>query len=67
MRRPEAVVSKIFLEDNIYGSSRDSSANSLEVLIHRLRVRLRERGARVAIHTVRGVGYMITERVEAST
>lgn len=64
MRRPDAVVSKLFLEDNIYGTSGDSAANSLEVLIHRLRARLRELGARVLVHTVRGVGYMITELVE---
>lgn len=59
MRKPGGVVSKVFLEDNIYGSGRDESANSLEVLTHRLRARLRDLGAQVAIHTVRGVGYMM--------
>ena len=60
MRRAGNVVSKVFLEDNIYGGS-PSSANSLEVLIHRLRARLNELGAQVVIHTVRGIGYMMTE------
>jgi len=61
MRKAGGVVSKVFLEDNIYGASRESSANSLEVLTHRLRSHLRELGADVAIHTVRGVGYMLSE------
>jgi DNA-binding response OmpR family regulator len=59
MRKPGGVVSKVFLEDHIYGSGRDASANSLEVLTHRLRARLRELEAQVVIHTVRGVGYMM--------
>ena len=61
MRKPGGVVAKVFLEDNIYGTGRDAAANSLEVLTHRLRTRLRDVGAWVAIHTVRGVGYMIVE------
>jgi DNA-binding response OmpR family regulator len=59
MRKPGGVVSKVFLEDHIYGSGRDASANSLEVLTHRLRARLRDLEAQVVIHTVRGVGYMM--------
>jgi DNA-binding response OmpR family regulator len=66
MRKPGGVVSKVFLEDNIYGSGRDASANSLEVLTHRLRARLRNLGAAVVIHTVRGVGYMMSEQEPAS-
>lgn len=61
MRKPGGVVSKIFLEDNIYGSGGEASTNSLEVLTHRLRARLRNLDAGVVIHTVRGVGYMMTE------
>jgi DNA-binding response OmpR family regulator len=60
MRKPGGVVLKVFLEDNIYGTSRDAAANPLEVLTHRLRARLRDLGAQVTIHTVRGVGYMMT-------
>ncbi|MFQ5565479.1 MAG: response regulator [Paracoccaceae bacterium] len=61
MRKPGGVVSKVYLEDNIYGTGHDTSANSLEVLTHRLRARLRKLGAQVVIHTVRGVGYMLNE------
>jgi len=60
MRKPGAVTSKVLLEDSIYGTGREGASNSLEVLIHRLRARLRELGADVVIHTIRGVGYMIT-------
>jgi len=60
MRKPDGVVSKVFLEDNIYGAGHSASANSLEVLTHRLRARLRDLGARVVIHTVRGLGYMLS-------
>ncbi len=66
IRKPGGVVSKVFLEDNIYGTGRDASANSLEVLTHRLRARLREFGATVVIHTVRGVGYMMTAEEETA-
>jgi DNA-binding response OmpR family regulator len=65
MRKPGGVVPKVFLEDNIYGSGPEVSANSLEVLTHRLRARLRGLGAHVVIHTVRGVGYMMA--VEEAT
>ncbi len=65
LRKAGGVVSKVFLEDNIYGAGRDGSANSLEVLTHRLRTRLRGLGADVAIHTVRGVGYMLSEAASA--
>ena len=61
MRRANRVVPKKVLEDQIYGLSDDGSANAVEVLIHRLRKQLAETGAHIAIHTVRGVGYLIKE------
>lgn len=66
MRKPGGVVPKVFLEDNIYGTGPMVSANSLEVLTHRLRARLRDLEAQVAIHTVRGVGYMMTQEEPAT-
>jgi two-component system response regulator TctD len=67
MRKSGGVVSKVFLEDNIYGAGHATSANSLEVLTHRLRARLRGLGAGVAIHTVRGLGYMMTAEESQET
>ena len=61
MRRANRVVPKKMLEDQLYGLSDDGSANAVEVSVHRLRKQLGETGANVAIHTVRGVGYLIKE------
>ena len=63
MRRANRVVPKKILEDQLYGLSADGSANAVEVSVHRLRKQLIETGAHVAIHTVRGVGYLIKEEL----
>lgn len=60
IRRGGKVVPKNQLEDNLYGMGETVSSNSLEVLVHRLRKKLQDSGAEVNIHTVRGVGYMLT-------
>lgn len=61
MRRKGSVVSKKLVEDNIFGLASDVASNAVEVYIHRLRKELADRGAKVKIHTVRGVGYVISE------
>jgi two-component system response regulator TctD len=61
MRRRDRVVSKKLIEDHIFGLSGEVASNAVEVYVHRLRKQLSERGARVQIHTVRGVGYIIAE------
>ena len=43
----------------------DSSTNAVEVYVHRLRKQLSEHGAKVQIHTIRGVGYIIAEEKPA--
>ncbi len=55
------VVSKKQVEDHIFGHSGDVASNAIEVYVHRLRRQLSERGARVRVHTIRGVGYLIAE------
>lgn len=60
-RRKRSVVSKLFLEDNLFDSGSEDSSGALDVLVFRLRSKLKEVGAEVTIHTVRGVGYMLTE------
>lgn len=65
MRQKGQVVQKTFLEDNIYGTERDLTTNPLEVLVHRLRAKLRDIGAAVSIHTVRGVGYLLSATKDA--
>jgi DNA-binding response OmpR family regulator len=61
MRRKGKVVSKKLVEDQLFGAGGDLSSNAVEVYVHRLRKQLAELGAQVAIHTVRGIGYMIGE------
>ena len=65
MRRKDRVVPKKLVEDHIFGSSGEVASNAIEVYVHRLRKQLSERGAKVQIHTVRGVGYIIAEEKPA--
>ena len=62
MRREGQVVSRSNLEEGLYGLSRNVSANSIEVLISRLRRRLGTIDAGCAIHTLHGIGYLLKER-----
>jgi two-component system response regulator TctD len=61
MRRKGRVVSKKLTEDHLVGLSGEISSNAIEVYVHRLRKQLAERGAKVEIHTIRGVGYLMAE------
>lgn len=61
LRSKGRVVSKKQVEDHIYGHSGDVVSNAVEVFVHRLRKQLADRGARVQVHTIRGVGYLIAE------
>lgn len=61
MRCKDRVVSKKLVEDQIFGLSSDVASNAVEVYVHQLRKQLSERGARVQIHTIRGVGYLMSE------
>jgi DNA-binding response OmpR family regulator len=59
MRRSGRVVSKRTVEDQIFGLANDVGSNAIEVYVHRLRKSLLDYGASAAIHTIRGVGYLI--------
>ncbi len=61
MRRAGRVVPKDVLEDKIYGFGKEVSSNSVEVHVSRLRKRLAGAGANVSVHTLRGVGYLLSE------
>lgn len=61
MRRYGRVVPKSVLEDKIYGFDEEVSSNSVEVHVSRLRKRLTKNGASVSVHTLRGVGYLLSE------
>jgi DNA-binding response OmpR family regulator len=64
MRRVGHVVPKDVMEDRIYGFDEEVSSNSVEVHISRLRKWLNETEASVVIHTLRGVGYLLSEKDE---
>lgn len=61
MRRVGRVVPKDVLEDKIYGFDEEVSSNSVEVHVSRLRKRLANSGANIVVHTLRGVGYLLSE------
>lgn len=61
LRQQGTVVIREVMEQRLYSFEAQLGSNALEVLVHRLRRRLLEAGATVAIHTVRGVGYLMAE------
>ncbi|SDP29243.1 response regulator transcription factor [Afipia sp. GAS231] len=61
LRRHGRVVPKKNVEDHIFGLSGDVASNAVEVYVSRLRKQLGEYGARIQIHTIRGVGYLMAE------
>jgi DNA-binding response OmpR family regulator len=61
MRRHGRVVTKKLVEDQLFGLAGEVASNAVEVYVHRLRKQLAEHGARVQIHTMRGLGYLIAE------
>ena len=60
-RRKGRVVAKRALEDHLFGLTGELGSNAVEVYVHRVRKRLLDSGARAQVHTIRGVGYMISE------
>ncbi|WBO21397.1 response regulator transcription factor [Sphingomonas abietis] len=63
LRRPERVVTKRYVEDQLFGMDEGLGSNAVEVYIHRLRRKLEKREATAHIETIRGVGYIL-RRVE---
>ena len=61
MRRAGQVVPKRLLEDMVYGLNDEIMPNTIEALVSRLRRRLESLEAHVSIHTLRGIGYLLTE------
>jgi DNA-binding response OmpR family regulator len=61
LRRGGRVVPKKLVEDQLFGLGGEIGSNAIEVYVHRLRKALQDRGAKLIIHTVRGVGYLIEQ------
>lgn len=61
LRRMGRVVPKDSIEQNLYSFDEVASRNSIEVLVHRLRRKLTDAGVDQRIHTLRGIGYLLTD------
>jgi len=62
MRRLGRVIPKALLEEKLYGLDEELGSNAIPVHIHHLRRKLLDAGAKVEIHTVRGIGYLLVEK-----
>lgn len=60
LRRVGRVVPKAVLEEKLYGLDEEVESNAIPVHVHHLRRKLKGSGATAEIHTVRGVGYLLT-------
>ncbi|MGA0564538.1 response regulator [Ancylobacter sp. VNQ12] len=61
MRRAGRVLTKETIERALYGFNEELESNAVEVLLHRLRRKLAGAGATPAIHTLRGIGYLMDD------
>jgi len=61
LRRRGNVAPKRLFEDHLFGLTDELGSNAVEVYVYRLRKMLADAGATMKIHTVRGVGYLLTE------
>jgi len=60
LRRQGRVVPKSVLEEKLYGIDDELESNAVPVHVHHLRRKLQDASATAEIHTVRGVGYLLT-------
>jgi len=63
MRRFGRIVPKAVLEEKLYGIDEEPDSNPIPVHVHHLRRQLESAGANLAIHTIRGVGYILADRM----
>ena len=61
MRRKGRILSKDAIENALYGFDEPPTPNAIEVATHRLRKKLVDLDASVAIHTLRGIGYFLDD------
>lgn len=61
MRRKGRILSKDAIENALYGFDAPPTPNAIEVATHRLRKKLAKLNASIAIHTLRGIGYVLED------
>jgi len=64
MRRAGRAVTRAALLEEIYGADDEAQIDAMKMLIHRLRQRLKNQGAKADIHAARGIGYLIRSAEE---
>ena len=62
MRNPGRVINRGQILTHVWDDNFDPIANVVDVLIGRLRRKVDTEGLRPMIHTLRGVGYQLSER-----
>jgi DNA-binding response OmpR family regulator len=65
MRRFGRIVPKAVLEEKLYGIDEEPDSNPIPVHVHHLRRQLEMASAKVAIHTIRGLGYILADATTA--
>jgi len=60
-KRKDRTVLRSTLEAAVYNYEEEIQSNALDAHISRLRKRLLDAGAGIAIHNIRGVGYLLKE------
>jgi len=61
LRRAGRVITKDTIENAIYDFSEPPTPNAIEVLTHRLRKKLGDKGADISIQNLRGIGYVLQD------
>ncbi len=59
MRRPDRVLSRTLIQEQVWGYQHDPSSNVVDVYIRRLRNKIDREFNQQLIHTVRGAGYVL--------
>ncbi len=67
LRNKGRVLSRVILTEHIWDMHFDSDTNIVDVLINRLRRKIDDGSDLKLIHTVRGVGYVMKEEVDADS
>lgn len=62
MRRPNAVVTRTMLGENVWDYDFDGISNIIDVYVRRIRAKIDEEGQASLIQTVRGAGYRLRMR-----
>ncbi|MEP7382290.1 MAG: response regulator transcription factor [Gemmatimonadota bacterium] len=66
MRNPRRVLSRAQILEHVWDDNFDPVANAVDVLVGRVRRKVDRAGVEPLVHTVRGIGYLLSERPPGS-